>query len=127
MEYLIFNALCSALASILIGLWQEFGETKIPKLVWIPKDQTEPELKRSNRSIEQRKWFLGSAACLGFFVGVLIQLYIRGFMADRNLNTEAILFCQLAGGFLMPNILVFLNKLNIEKQITGTSVVTPNL
>lgn len=117
MGELIVNGLWSALAGILAGLWQEFGETKIPKLEWIPKDQTEPELKRSQRSIQQRTWFLFSAACLSFFVGALIHLYIRGFMADRNLNAEAILFCQLSGGFLMPNILVLLNKLNIEKHI----------
>ncbi|TDR81916.1 hypothetical protein [Paludibacterium purpuratum] len=117
MSDVIGNALWSALAAILIGLWQEFGETKIPKLQWIPKDQAEPELKRSKRAVRQRAWFLLSAACLGFFVGALIHLYIRGFMADRHLNSEAILFCQLTGGFLMPNILMFLNKLNIEKHI----------
>ncbi len=68
--------------------------------------------------------FVGSAASLGFFVGVLINLYIKGFMADYRLNTEAIYFCQLTGGFLMPNLLMFLNKLCIEKyinKITGNS------
>lgn len=120
---ILLNAGWSSLAAMLVCLWQEFGESKIPVLEWIPKDQMEPELKRSKRSLKQRGWFVFSAICLGFFVGVLISLYIKGFMVDKNFNEYAILFCQLAGGFLMPNVLLFLNRLNIEKyvgKITGT-------
>ena len=39
------------------------------------------------------------------------------FMADRALSEDAIMFCQLTDGFLMPNIFIFLNKLSVEKLI----------
>ncbi len=32
---------------MLIDVWQEFVETKIPKLEWVPINQSEPKLKLS--------------------------------------------------------------------------------
>ncbi|WP_250657792.1 hypothetical protein [Alkalimarinus coralli] len=113
--FIVIHAMWSACSALLVGLWQEFGETRIPPLEWIPIDQEEPELKRSKRSVQQRLWFLSSCAMLGFFVGALISFYIKGFMIETPPNEYAIMFYILLGGFLMPNILLFLNKLKISK------------
>lgn len=107
----------AALSAILVGLWREFSETRILPLEWIPLDQDEPKLKRSQRSVRQRGWHLFSAASLGFFVGSLIALYIKGFMTERPPNDYAVLFYELLGGFLMSNVLAFFNRLKIEKYL----------
>jgi len=116
--FIIFSSMWAALSAILVRLWQEFSETHIPPLKWIPIDQGEPKLKQSQRSVRQRGWYLFSTASLGFFVGSLIALYIKGLMTDHPPNDYAVLFYELLGGFLMPNILDFLNKIKIEKNLS---------
>ena len=119
MPDIFLYAIGSACAAGLLGLWQEFSAGQIPELKWVAKNEAdkEVELVPSKRSVKQRIYYLIASVILGFFVGILINLFINGFLVERNLNLSAIWFCQAAGGFIMPNILFYLSRLNIEKQL----------
>lgn len=117
-SFIVIHALWAACSSLLVGLWQEFSGTRIPPIEWIQKSEEEPALKKSKRSIGRRAWFVFTTAVLGFYVGALISFYVKGFMIGTPPNEYKVMFYVLLGGFLMPNILIFLNKLKIEKYVS---------
>ena len=116
-NFIIFNSLLAATSATIVSFWLEFNGTNIPRFESISAEKVELKLKQSERSKQERGWYIFSAFILGFFTGTLISLYIKGFIVKQP-NDYAVTFYELLGGFLMPNILNFLHRTKIDKYLS---------
>lgn len=44
--FILINSLWASGAALLVAVWQEISDTRIPPIEWIPISENEPELKK---------------------------------------------------------------------------------
>ncbi|WP_156879038.1 hypothetical protein [Oceanobacter kriegii] len=114
-ETLIFSILLSSIGSVMICIWHETKGRELPSIEWVEKDVDPPQMKASETSQKDRIWFITSCLILGGFIGAIVGCYFLGFHTDRPFNNYAVSCVAMTAGFLMPNILIYLENLKIER------------
>lgn len=106
----------SLVGSIFQCYWQELKGKSMPEIELIDVGAEVTKKTQSPVSSQKRCWHIASMAVLGFFYGILIALYILGFVDEGNRpNIYGIAFICLLAGFMVSVISTFLDRIDLIK------------
>lgn len=114
------SGLFAAVGGILIGLWHDIKDSKLPAYETTESSDAEKKKKKkqTRANLHERGAFVFACAILSGFIGAMIGLYYLGFMDDESLpNVYGRAFIAFGSGFLMPKIFEHTESLSISKLI----------